>query len=1072
MDTDRNLLFGVLALQADLLDNDRFAEACSAWAARKDIPLADLLVQRGWLTPEDRADVDKLLARKLARHNGDARAGLAEVTTDEMRHSLAGVADPEVQWSLLGQRPTVTATTSAYTPQGRGRYQLTRLHATGGIGQVWLARDSDLGREVALKELRPERQDHPAAQTRFLAEACITGQLEHPGIVPVHELVRPADGPPFYTMRMVRGRTLSEAVRDYHEKQRGGRAGPRELRRMLGVLELRRLLGAFVAVCNAVAYAHSRGVLHRDLKPANVALGDYGEVVVLDWGLARLVSDTSPPATEDATSLLPVSLEGDSHQATVQGQVLGTPPYMAPEQAEGRLDLLSPATDVYGLGAVLYEILTGGPPFTGPSDEVVRRVAREEPPRPRQCVPATPAALEAVCLKALAKKPAERYPSATELAREVERWLADEPVRAWREPWHVRGRRWARRNRSLVSAAAAALLAVVLLGGAGAVWLAREQERQQAAAEKALDGAAALQEQARWAEARATLEQTLTQLGQAGPADLRRRLKEARDNLNLLAVLDSIRLDRATFREGSFDDTGTARRYALALAQVRLEVGGDQEEAARRVTASPLREALVAVLDDWAGFAREPATRAWLLGVARRADPHVWRDRLRDAGLWQQPEKLARLVQQAPADVLTPPLAAALGSRLKSSPEGEALLRAALLRQPGDFWLLFHLGQLLTDAGKPEQGEGYFRAALALRPGNSAASTCLGWALSQQGKLEEAERFTRKALELDPRNSFACNDLGWILHGQGKLADADRLYRQALDIDPRNAMAHNNLGWLLETQGKSANAEKLYRQAIAIDPRNTYAHNNLGNLLRKQGKAADAEKQFRQVLQFEPRDTATLNNLGNLLLDQGKLVEAEKLYREALAVNSRYDLARRNLTLVTRMIPVQDHWPAFVQGKFEPQSNEQRLGLALLCLLHKHSRAAALLYRDAFDDDPKLADDLQAAHRYDAACAAARAGIGLGAGAAQLDDRQKARMRTLARQWLQADLALYARLLAGGGPAERTAARTRLRHWQGDSDLAGVRDPAALAKLPEAERQAWQELWGEVVALLARAGGK
>ncbi len=182
MDTDRNLLFGVLALQADLLDNERFAEACSAWAARKDTPLAELLVQRGWLTPADRADVEKLLARKLARHNGDARAGLAELTTDELRHCLASVADEAVQQSLLGDRPTVTATTSAYQPQGRGRYQLTRLHASGGIGQVWLARDSDLGREVVLKELRPERQDHPAAQTRFLAEACITGQLEHPGI--------------------------------------------------------------------------------------------------------------------------------------------------------------------------------------------------------------------------------------------------------------------------------------------------------------------------------------------------------------------------------------------------------------------------------------------------------------------------------------------------------------------------------------------------------------------------------------------------------------------------------------------------------------------------------------------------------------------------------------------------------------------------------------------------------------------------------------------------------------------------------------------------------------------------
>jgi serine/threonine-protein kinase len=449
MDTDRNLLFGVLALQTDLLTAVQFAEACSAWAGRKDTPLADLLVERGWLSPSDRADVDKLLARKLARHGGDARAGLAEVTTDQVRQSLAGVNDDAVRQSLAGLTTPPAAgpvlLTTDYVPAARDRYTLSRLHATGGIGRVWLAHDDSLGRDVALKELRPECAGNPVVWARFLKEAQITGQLEHPGIVPIYEMgKRPDDQAPFYTMRFVRGRTLSEAVAAYHQKRSRGEARP---------LELRELLTAFVGVCNAVAYAHSRGVLHRDLKPQNVVLGDYGEVILLDWGLAKLMG---PTQAESDLGPLTVGAAGDG-EGTLQGQVLGTPAYMAPEQAEGRLDLLGPASDVYGLGAILYEILTGRPPFKGSdTTKVLHLVVHEAPTRPRFLEKGVPAALDAVCLKALAKKPSERYGSAKEVAEQVQRWLADEPVTAWREPITYRARRWLRRHSVAVAGTAAA----------------------------------------------------------------------------------------------------------------------------------------------------------------------------------------------------------------------------------------------------------------------------------------------------------------------------------------------------------------------------------------------------------------------------------------------------------------------------------------------------------------------------------------------------------------------------------------------------------------------------------------
>lgn len=477
MNPDRNLLFGALALQIDVLTATQFVEACTLWANRKETALADLLLQRGWITTTDRDDIDRLVERKLRKHDGDIRAGLIEATPENVRESLSALADEDIRQSFAAFGPApaghVLISTSAYSPHTVDRYTLTRLHAKGGIGQVWLARDSELGRDVALKEVRPERTN-PSIWTRFLKEAKVTGQLEHPGIVPVYELgKRPADEAPFYTMRFVRGRTLAEAVQTYHRNLRLGTAGP---------LELRQLLDDFVGVCNAVAYAHSRGVIHRDLKPQNVVLGDFGEVIVLDWGLAKLV--TQPEGTDDS---LPVTVEDEgSPGATVQGQVVGSPAYMSPEQAEGRLDRIEPRTDVYGLGAILYEILTGRPPFSGPqTDAVLRRVIQEPATPPQHLVPSTPRPLEAVCLHAMAKKLEARYDSAKALADDVRHWLADEPVGVLREPWTTRANRWGRRHRPIVAGAAGLLLTAVVALTVSTLLLGREQRRTAAARDDA-----------------------------------------------------------------------------------------------------------------------------------------------------------------------------------------------------------------------------------------------------------------------------------------------------------------------------------------------------------------------------------------------------------------------------------------------------------------------------------------------------------------------------------------------------------------------------------------------------------
>ena len=223
---------------------------------------------------------------------------------------------------------------------------------------------------------------------------------------------RPDDDQPFYTMRLIKGRTLTEAVRAYYEKREGGHADS---------LDLPMLLNAFVTVCNTVAYAHSRGVIHRDLKGQNVVLGDFGEVIVLDWGLAKLVERAQEEANS-APFVFDLPGSGDAN-LTIAGQTLGTPSYMAPEQAAGRVDLIDQRTDVYGFGTILYEILTGRPPFSGSEVvDVLRRVKEEQPIPPLRLNPDVPPALQLVCLKALSKKPADRYAAASDLAQQVQQW--------------------------------------------------------------------------------------------------------------------------------------------------------------------------------------------------------------------------------------------------------------------------------------------------------------------------------------------------------------------------------------------------------------------------------------------------------------------------------------------------------------------------------------------------------------------------------------------------------------------------------------------------------------------------
>jgi WD40 repeat protein/serine/threonine protein kinase len=423
--------------------------------------------------------LDESFAELLAAHENGDRNGAEPTAPPELK---ARLDDALRCVQLLQQMWPQEAETPSPTKELPGeRYRLRHLHATGGVGQVWLAEDADLGREVAVKELLPHRATDATFAHRFLQEARITARLQHPGIVPVYELVPGEDGkPPFYSMRFVSGRTLTEAVAAYHQRLRDGKAGP---------LELNGLLTAFVSVCNAVAYAHAQDIIHRDLKTANVVLGDFGEVVLIDWGFAQELDTRNSSLSSEGDRGEGLSDAGPGH--TLAGQIVGTPAYMAPEQAAGRREQVGRHTDVYGLGAILYEILTGRPPFVGTDTVAILRQARTEtPPDPEGVGRNVPAALAAICKRALAREPEQRYASATDLARDVERWLADEPVSAHPDSWLERGRRWSRRHRPWVVGAASLLLTAFAALMISLVLLEREQARtaetrEQATAEKA-----------------------------------------------------------------------------------------------------------------------------------------------------------------------------------------------------------------------------------------------------------------------------------------------------------------------------------------------------------------------------------------------------------------------------------------------------------------------------------------------------------------------------------------------------------------------------------------------------------
>jgi serine/threonine-protein kinase len=828
----------------------------------------------------------------------------------------------------------------AALPARLGRYELLEEIGRGGMGAVLRGHDPDLGRDLAVKVLLPEHQHEPAVLCRFTEEAQIGGQLQHPGIVPVYEVGRSADQRPYFTMKLVTGRTLAALL--------GERSGPGH--------DLPRFLHIFEAVCQTTAYAHSRNVIHRDLKPANVMVGAFGEVQVMDWGLAKVLEreEETSPHPEHRSPARPFSAVRTVRSASTdmgsrRGDVMGTPPYMAPEQAAGQPDRLDERCDVFGLGAILCEILTGQPPYIGTSDlQILLKAFRADLDETFARLDRCGADAELIdltkwCLTAesadrprhagvVAERVQAHQAAVQERLRRAELERAEALARAeaesrQRQAAQAQARAERRALRLTVGLAGVGLL-VVALGGWGA-WLVGQQRLEQgqrsALARDDLEQfdrhiarvvpQEALAKKAELDEAQKALERAESRLGGVANEELKDRVRQAREDLErlhreqeMLARLEEAMLQVALVGQKPFDWAGAARRYAEAFAWYGVDVEQlDIDEAARRIAASALREQLRDSLDFWIRAQKTvPKRIRRLRKLADEVDTSPWGRRLRQTERHRDTRAGRQLMEEAKQTGLPVARAVRLAivlADLKLHKEAVEVLEQASRSNPADFWVYDSLGLACFESTPPRKEEAvrYFTAAVALRPDSAAAHNNLGAALARQNKLPQAEAAFKEAIRLKADFPEAHNNLGKVLGRQNKPIEAEAAFRETIRFKSDHPEAHYNLGITLEAQKKFAQAVAAYREAVRLKPDDDRMHINLGNALQAQNKLGEAVAAFREAIRLNPNQFAAHYNLGNALAARNKLAEAEKAYREAIRRNGNFPLAHCELGHTLRL---------------------------------------------------------------------------------------------------------------------------------------------------------------------------
>jgi tetratricopeptide (TPR) repeat protein len=832
-----------------------------------------------------------------------------------------------------GDSPTEETGTGADARTQRepaGRYRVLSEIGRGGVGIVYRGRDEDLGREVAMKVLHEEYATHAEVLARFVEEAQIGGQLQHPGIVPVYELGLQPDGQPFFAMKLIKGETLAAQL-----ATRGDIAEARG-----------RFLGIFEQICQTMAYAHARRVVHRDLKPANVMIGAFGEVQVVDWGFAKVLqkaaAEAAPAAPSQANErsvIETVRSRGSSESHSVAGSMFGTPAYMPPEQARGDVASIDERSDVFALGAMLCEILTGEPPYREKDGDLVLQAARAElrgaQERLARCkADQTLIALANECLAASARA---RPSSAAVVADRMRAYLSSVEERA-REA-QVRAAEARLRHRVTLWSAAAALL-VLSVGAGGWIWSAEQERARRNAASQRIASAriAASGAQGRaeaggldlglWTTAVESAEHLVAQAqsediedsvrgdaeallaavqttAQAARAEADRRARDAR----MLEDLEVARIppDEDVYQRSKIE----LRRLDGVYSEIFARYAGGTalfalsgEEALVSMRRGDIEIELAAALDHWSlvrdelaseGESVDPAGTTHLRELATLLDAgDPWRSRLRallpDAA--REGERLRELAESADLGALPAVASRVLGEALWISGEHDAavsVLRRALELHPRDFDLCFSLALDLESSGGIHLDEAIevYRIARSLRPEQDEVLHRQVLLLDRLHRFGESERLVRLLLQRDPEDGHWHFHLGILQSERGDFEEAIACYRRALELDAAEAQTHRNLSMALGSLGRRAEAFASIQRALELNPRDASAHHMRGFLLSSSGQSDEAIESFHRAIELDPLLAKAHMHLGVELRRQRKPAEALPHLRRGLELDPR-----------------------------------------------------------------------------------------------------------------------------------------------------------------------------------------